>query len=59
MIEIEVLKLALSKEEDAIKTYKGMLTDYPSLKDLLSLLVTEEHKHKALIEKKIRELTHY
>ena len=57
MIDIEVLQLALSKEESAIKTYQEMLANHPSLKDLLYLLLTEEQKHKALIEKKISELT--
>jgi len=57
MIDIEVLQLALLKEEDAIKTYQEMLVKHPSLKDLLYLLVTEEQKHRALIEKKIVELT--
>ena len=57
MIDIEVLNLALSKEKDAIETYQGMLASHPNLTDLLSLLVTEEQKHKTLIEKKIAELT--
>jgi len=56
MIDIEVLRLALSKEEDAIKVYQKLLAEHPNLKDLLYLLVTEEQKHKALIEKKIVEL---
>ena len=59
MIDIEVLRLALSKEEDAIRTYKEMLTNHPNLTELLSLLITEEQKHKLLIEKKISELTRY
>lgn len=59
MIEIEVLRVALSKEENAIETYGKMLADHPSLKELLSLLITEEQKHKMLIEKKIEELTKY
>ena len=57
MIDIEVLRLALSKEEDAIKTYQKLLVEHPNLKDLLYLLVTEEQKHKKLIEKKIVELS--
>ena len=44
MIDIEVLKLALSKEEEAIRTYSDMLVNHPNLKELLSLLVTEEQK---------------
>ncbi|MGA2775657.1 MAG: hypothetical protein ABSE81_06325 [Candidatus Omnitrophota bacterium] len=59
MIDIEVLKLTLAKEEDAIRVYKGLLINHPNVKELLSLLVTEEQKHKALIEKKIAELMHY
>lgn len=57
MIDIEVLRLALAKEEEAIKIYKELLANHPNLKDLLYLLVTEEQKHKALIEKKIFELS--
>lgn len=57
MIDLEVLKIALSKEVDAIETYQEMLSHHPSLAELLSLLITEEQKHKILIEKKIVELT--
>lgn len=57
MTEIEVLKLALSKEEAAAKAYQEMLAAHPVLKDLLSFLVTEEQKHKLLIQKKIAELS--
>ena len=56
MVDIEALKLALSKEENAIKVYQEMLANHPNLKDLLYLLVTEEQKHKALIENKISEI---
>jgi len=59
MIEIEALRLALSKEEDAIKTYQDMLVRYPALTELLSFLVTQEQKHKAMIEKKISDLSGY
>ena len=57
MIDLEVLKIALSKEKDAIETYQEMLSQHANLADLLSLLITEEQKHKILIEKKIAELT--
>ncbi|MDD5109355.1 MAG: hypothetical protein PHC29_07655 [Candidatus Omnitrophica bacterium] len=57
MIDIDVLKIALSKEENAIETYQEMLIGHPNLMELLSLLITEEQKHKILIEQKIRELT--
>ena len=59
MIDIEVLKLALAKEEDAIRVYKGLMLEHPSLRELLSFLVTEEQKHRAMIEKRIAELTSY
>lgn len=59
MIDIEVLQIALLKEEDAIATYQKMLVDHPNLEELLSQLVTEEQKHKLLIERKIGELTQY
>ncbi|MDD5282325.1 MAG: ferritin family protein [Candidatus Omnitrophica bacterium] len=57
MVDLEVLKIALSKEEDAIETYQEILSQHPNLTELLSLLITEEQKHKILIEKKIVELT--
>ena len=38
MVDIEALKLALSKEENAIKVYQEMLANHPNLKDLLYLL---------------------
>ena len=59
MIDIEVLQIALLKEEDAIATYQKMLVDHPNLEDILFQLVTEEQKHKLLIERKIGELTQY
>ena len=57
MIEVEALKLALAKEEAAIKTYQEMLISYPALGELLSFLVTKEQNHKKLIEKKIVDLS--
>ena len=59
MIEVEALKLALRKEEGAIKFYQELVVKHPTIKDLLFTLITEEQKHKKLIEEKIRELTHY
>lgn len=56
MIEIEALKLALSKEQDAVVAYKKLLTEHPALKDLFYFLLNEEHKHVTMIEKKITEL---
>jgi len=59
MIDLEALKIALARENKSIETYQKMLVDHPGLKDLLSFLLTEEEKHKVLIEKKMRELTLY
>jgi rubrerythrin len=59
MVEIEVLKLALSKEEEAIKLYQGLINEHPNLKDLLHLLINEEMKHKKMIENKIQQLSKY
>lgn len=56
MIEIEALKLALSKEQNAVGTYKKLLAEHPALKDLFYFLLNEEEKHVMLIEKKIAEL---
>lgn len=57
MVDIEVLKIALSKEKEAIEMYQKILLQHPNLTELLSLLITEEQKHKILIENKIVELT--
>ncbi len=57
MIDVEVLRIALEKEKGAIEMYEQMLSQHPNLTELLSLLVTEEQKHKIMIEKKIAELT--
>jgi rubrerythrin len=57
MVDVEVLRFALGKEEEAIKIYQDMIISNPGVKDLLYQLVTEEQKHKILIEKRIAELT--
>ncbi len=56
MIDIEVLQLALSKEEEAIQLYQKMIQTNPAIKDLLYELVTEEQKHKILLQKRISDL---
>ena len=56
MVEFEALKLALSKEQDAVEAYKKLLVEHPSLKDLFYFLLNEEEKHVGMIEKKITEL---
>lgn len=59
MIDVEILQIALSKEEAAIADYQEMLANHPSLSELLSFLITEEQKHRKLIKDKISELTRY
>ena len=56
MIEMEALKLALLKEQNAVESYKELLVRHPALKDLFYLLLNEEQKHVMMIEKKIAEL---
>ena len=59
MTQVEALKLALSKEVNSIELYRKLANQYPAIKELLDSLVIEEEKHKALIEKKIAEVTRY
>lgn len=56
MIAHEALKLALSKEQEAVVSYTKMLAEYPALKDLFYFLLNEEQKHVVMLEKKIAEL---
>jgi len=57
MIPVEALKLALSKEIEAVEMYQKFSTEYPVAKDIFIFLAGEEQKHRSLIEKKIAELT--
>ena len=57
MTPVEALELALKKEKAAIELYRNMAIEHPNIKDLLYNLLNEEEKHKALIEKKIIELS--
>ena len=57
MTPIEALKLALSKEIEAVEIYQKLATEHSAVKDIFSFLVNEEQKHKQLLEKKIYELT--
>lgn len=54
---IEALKLALSKEIEAIELYQRSSAEYPVAKDTFLFLLGEEQKHRQLIEKKIHELS--
>lgn len=56
---VEALKLALSKETEAIKLYSRLNLEHPSLKETFLFLIGEEERHKKLIEKKIFEITKY
>jgi len=57
MVPLEALKLALSKEIEAIELYKKLNLEHPGLKELFFFLINEEEKHKQLIEKKIVDIT--
>ena len=57
MIPVEALKIALSKEIEAIQLYQNFYKEHPQLQETLMFLITEEEKHKQLLEKKIYELT--
>ena len=59
MTNVEALKLALSKEDGAIELYQKLASDHPQIKDIFFMLLTEEQKHKKLLEKKITEMTRY
>ena len=56
---VEALEIALRKEISSIELYGNMGIKYPTINELCVFLVNEEHKHKKLIEQKIRELTKY
>ncbi len=56
---MEALKLALSQEVKAIELYERFTRELPVAKDTFLFLMTEEGKHKQLIEKKIAELKNY
>ncbi len=59
MTPVDALKLALSKEEQAIKLYQNLSVKHSEIKELLLSLLIEEQKHKKLIEEKISDLTRY
>jgi rubrerythrin len=57
MTDVEVLRIALGKEERSIKMYQGMLAKHPNLQDMILTLIEGEQGHKRVIEKKISDLT--
>jgi len=54
---VEALRLAMSKEEEAMRIYDKLSVEYPSVKNIFIFLSGEEQKHKNLLKKKIAELT--
>jgi len=56
---VEALKLALSKETEAVETYRKFAQDYPAAKEIFIFLMGQEQNHEQLIQKKIEELTRY
>jgi len=59
MTPVEVLKMALAKEEASIKSYENLAKENQAVRDLLLTLKDEEYKHKSLLEGKIAEYTKY
>jgi len=54
---VEALKTALSQEIAAIKLYQEFADKYPAAQETFLFLVSEEEKHKQLLEKKIYGLS--
>lgn len=54
---VEALKIALSKEIEALELYKKFSIEHTEASDVFLFLIGEESKHKLLIEKRIAELT--
>ena len=59
MTPVGALKLALKKEVASIDLYKKLIKEHKNLEWLLASLLTEEFKHKKLIEGEILKLTRY
>jgi rubrerythrin len=57
MIPIEALKLAVVEEVKAIALYEKFSLEHPTLKEIFAFLISEEQKHKQLLETRIAELT--
>ena len=56
---IDALTIALNKEQASIKLYDDLCSSHSDLRELCSFLITEEQKHKQMIEKKIQGMTKY
>jgi len=57
MTPVEALKLALSKEQEALDLYHRLAEEDRLVKEIFQFLVIEEEKHKKLLEEKIYEMT--
>ncbi|MDD5166449.1 MAG: ferritin family protein [Candidatus Omnitrophica bacterium] len=57
MDPVEALKLALSKEQEAIDLYSRLSVAHPAVKETFVFLIEEEQKHKKLLEKAIFDFT--
>ncbi len=57
MTPVDALRLALLKEQEAMEAYQRYAEDFPGVREIFEFLVSEEYKHKELIERKINELT--
>lgn len=57
MTPVEALEIALDKEMQAIELYVKLAQEHSAIRELLTSLADEERKHKAMIEKRIYELT--
>jgi rubrerythrin len=53
MTPAEALELALAEEVRAITLYQRLAKEHSAIRDTLTFLITEEQKHKKLIEKQI------
>ncbi len=57
MTPVEVLRIAITKETDAVEFYRAMSMQYPEIRELLLFLMNEEEKHRQVIEKRMSEIT--
>ncbi len=57
MTSVEALKIALEIENNGIKLYTEMESKLPEISEILLFLITQEQKHKKMIEEKIAAIT--
>ncbi|RJO64573.1 MAG: hypothetical protein C4540_03695 [Candidatus Omnitrophota bacterium] len=56
---VDALKIAVGEENKAIELYEQFSREHSQLNEIFSFLISEEHTHRNLLEKKISELTKY